>query len=34
MGCFTEKQVEDFAYGVEQVAIEAAFDPDVPTGCG
>ena len=34
MGCFTEKQIEDFAYGVEQVAIEAAFDANVPAGCG
>lgn len=34
MGCFTEKQIEDFAYGVEQVAIEAAFNPAVPAGCG
>jgi hypothetical protein len=34
MACFTEKQVEDFVYGVEQVAIEAAFNPDAPAGCG
>jgi hypothetical protein len=34
MACFTERQIEDFAYGVEQVALEAAFDPDVPAGCG
>jgi len=34
MACFTDKQVEDFVYGVEQVAIEAAFEPNVPTGCG
>ncbi|MDQ1740936.1 MAG: hypothetical protein QOE53_2588 [Pseudonocardiales bacterium] len=34
MACFTEKQIENFAYGVEQVAIEAAFDPEVPAGCG
>jgi hypothetical protein len=34
MTCFTEKQVEDFAYGVEQVAIEAAFNPAAPAGCG
>jgi hypothetical protein len=34
MGCFTEEQIENFAHGVEQVAIEAAFDPDAPAGCG
>jgi hypothetical protein len=34
MGCFTESQVEDFVHGIERVAIEAAFDPDVPAGCG
>ncbi|MBV9821508.1 MAG: condensation protein [Actinobacteria bacterium] len=34
MGCFTETQVEDFVHGVERVAIEAAFDPDVLAGCG
>ncbi|HEX8768987.1 MAG TPA: condensation domain-containing protein [Jatrophihabitans sp.] len=34
MGCFTEQQIEDFAYGVERVAIEAAFDPTAPAGCG
>ncbi|MEO6503604.1 MAG: condensation domain-containing protein [Jatrophihabitantaceae bacterium] len=34
MACFTEKQIEDFAYGVEQVAIEAAFNPAAPAGCG
>ncbi|HST47686.1 condensation domain-containing protein [Jatrophihabitans sp.] len=34
MACFTDKQIEDFVYGVEQVAIEAAFNPDVPAGCG
>ncbi|MBV9821509.1 MAG: condensation protein [Actinobacteria bacterium] len=34
MACFTDKQIEDFVYGVEQVAIEAAFDDDVPAGCG
>jgi hypothetical protein len=34
MACFTEEQIENFAYGVEQVAIEAAFDPDAPAGCG
>ncbi|MEO6503605.1 MAG: condensation domain-containing protein [Jatrophihabitantaceae bacterium] len=34
MACFTEEQIEAFAHGVEQVAIEAAFDPDAPAGCG
>ncbi len=34
MAYFTEKQVEDFAYGVEQVAVEAAFNPAAPAGCG
>ena len=34
MACFTEEQVESFAHGVEQVALEAAFDPDAPAGCG
>ena len=34
MACFTDKQIEDFVYGVEQVAIEAAFDGTVPAGCG
>ncbi|HEX8081774.1 MAG TPA: condensation domain-containing protein [Jatrophihabitans sp.] len=34
MACFTEEQIENFAHGVEQVAIEAAFDPDAPAGCG
>jgi hypothetical protein len=34
MGCFTSEQIEDFASAIEQVAIEAAFDPDVPAGCG
>jgi len=34
MACFTEEQVENFVYGVEKVAIEAAFDPAVPAGCG
>jgi hypothetical protein len=34
MACFTEEQVEDFVYGVERVAIEAAFNPEAPAGCG
>lgn len=34
MACFTEEQVENFVYGVERVALEAAFDPAVPAGCG
>ena len=34
MSCFTESQIENFAYGVEQVAIEAAFDPEAPAGVG
>ncbi len=34
MSCFTEEQIEAFAYGVEQVAVEAAFNPDAPAGCG
>lgn len=34
MACFTTEQVENFVYGVEKVAIEAAFDPAVPAGCG
>ena len=34
MACFTEEQVENFVYGVEQVAVEAAFNPSVPAGCG
>ncbi len=34
MACFTEEQVENFVYGVEKVAIEAAYDPAVPAGCG
>jgi hypothetical protein len=32
MARFTEEQVETLLRGVEEVAIEAAFDPDVPTG--
>jgi hypothetical protein len=31
MACFTEAQVEALLYGVESVAIAAAFDPAVPT---
>jgi hypothetical protein len=34
MACFTEEQVENFVYGVERVAIEAAFDQAAPAGCG
>ena len=34
MACFTEEQIENFVYGVERVALEAAFDPAVPAGCG
>ena len=34
MACLTEEQVENFVYGVEQVAIEAAFNPETPAGCG
>jgi hypothetical protein len=34
MSCFTSEQIENFAHGVEQVAIEAAFDADAPAGCG
>jgi len=34
MGYFSDKQIEDFVYGVEQVAVEAAFDANVPAGCG
>ncbi|MDQ1740937.1 MAG: hypothetical protein QOE53_2589 [Pseudonocardiales bacterium] len=34
MACFTEEQIENFVHGVERVAIEAAFDPAVPAGCG
>jgi hypothetical protein len=32
MACFTESQIEDFVFGVERVAIEAAFDPSAPSG--
>jgi hypothetical protein len=34
MACFTESQIENFAHGVEQVALEAAFDPEAPAGIG
>jgi hypothetical protein len=34
MGCFTESQIENFAYGIEQVAVEAAFEPEAPAGIG
>jgi len=34
MSCFTESQVENFAHGVEQVAVEAAFDPEASAGIG
>ena len=34
MACFTEEQIENFAYGVERVAIEAAFDATAPARCG
>ncbi|HST47685.1 condensation domain-containing protein [Jatrophihabitans sp.] len=34
MSCFTESQVENFVHGVEQVAVEAAFDPEAPAGIG
>jgi len=34
MSCFTSEQIENFAHGVEQVAVEAAFDADAPAGCG
>jgi hypothetical protein len=34
MACFTESQIEDFAYGIEQVAVAAAFDPEAPAGIG
>jgi hypothetical protein len=34
MACFTEAQIENFAHGVEQVAIEAAFNAEAPAGCG
>jgi Condensation domain len=34
MACFTEAQVETLLYGVEQVAVAAAFDPAVPTLAG
>ncbi len=34
MACFTEEQIENFAHGVEQVAIEAAFNAEAPAGCG
>ncbi len=34
MACFTEAQAEALLYGVEEVAVEAAFDPAVPTGLG
>ncbi|MEO7261311.1 MAG: condensation domain-containing protein [Jatrophihabitantaceae bacterium] len=32
MACLTEEQVENFAHGVEQVAVAAAFDPEAPAG--
>ena len=32
MHCFTEAQVETLLYGIEQVAIAAAYDDAVPTG--
>lgn len=32
MACLTEEQVEALLRGVEEVAVEAAFDPAVPTG--
>ncbi len=31
MGCFTQAQAEALLYQVEEVAVEAAFDPAVPT---
>ncbi|MBV9820781.1 MAG: condensation protein, partial [Actinobacteria bacterium] len=34
MSCFTESQIENFVYGVEQVAIAAAFDAEAPAGIG
>jgi hypothetical protein len=34
MACFAEEQVENFVYGVEKVAIEAAYNPAVPADCG
>jgi hypothetical protein len=34
MACFTEAQIENFAHGVEQVAIEAAFNAEAAAGCG
>jgi Condensation domain len=34
MACFTEAQVQALLYGVEEVAVAAAFDPKVPTGVG
>ena len=34
MACFTESQIEKFAHGVEEVAVEAAFNAEAPAGCG
>jgi hypothetical protein len=34
MACFTQAQVEALLYGVEEVAVAAAFDPAVPTLAG
>jgi hypothetical protein len=34
MSCFTEAQAEALLYGIEKVAVEAAFDPAVPTRVG
>ncbi len=34
MACSTEAQAEGLLRGVEEVAVEAAFDPEAPTGIG